>query len=184
MRRVLIVASSLDGYIAQGRNQVSTAWTSSADKKWFSLISREMGVLIMGRTTFETIGRPLPGRKTIIYTSETGKFLEAKNVKHFSPTDETTNLYVTGKMTLTELMRILAELGAEKVAICGGASVYQQALAENQVDEIYLTLEPVLFGAGVKLLQAEKYESLQVIERVNLSAQTTMFHLAVNQNNQ
>ncbi len=179
MKRVLIAAISLDGFIAQERNQASTTWTSQADKKWFSLISREVGTVIMGSTTFNTIGRPLSGRKTIIYTSHQEKYPEAEAIENFN-LESAQAVYTTGRMTITKLMQVLAELGAKKVAICGGAEVYREAWKENQIDELYLTVEPVFFGAGIKLLPEEiAMERLEVIERVNLSPQTTMFHLAV-----
>lgn len=181
MKKILIVATSLDGFIAQAREQVSTNWTSAEDKKWFGKITKEIGAMVMGSTTFDTIGRALPERKTIIYTSNEEKYREmgAKNVQHFSPTDLETNLYTTGSISLTELMINLEKTGLEKVAICGGASVYSQAMAENQVDEIYLTVEPVFFGEGIKLFKEAKLTKLTVKEKIELSPQTTVFHLAL-----
>lgn len=182
MKKILIVATSLDGFIAQAREQVSTNWTSLEDKKWFGKITKEIGTMIMGSTTFDTIGRALPERKTIVYTSCEEKYekMGAKNVQHFSPTDTETNLYTTGSISLMELMTHLEKTGLEKVAICGGATVYSQAIVEKQVDEIYLTLEPVFFGEGVKLFKEAKLTKLTVQEKIELSPQTTVFHLALN----
>lgn len=181
MKKILIVATSLDGFIAQAREQVSTEWTSAEDKKWFGQITREIGTMIMGRTTFDTIGRALPDRKTIIYTSNEEKYekMGAKNVQHFSPADQETNLYTTGSISLTELMTTLEKTGLEKVAICGGASVYAQALLENQIDEIYLTVEPVFLGEGIRLFKEAKLTRLTVKEKIELSSQTTIFHLVL-----
>jgi dihydrofolate reductase len=75
--------------------------------------------LIMGRKTFESIGRPLPGRINIIVTRQT-------------------DYAVTGALTapsLGEALR-LAEPAAE-VFICGGGEIYRQALPV--ADRIYLT---------------------------------------------
>lgn len=181
MRKVLLVASTLDGYIAQARGQVSTEWTSPEDKKWFTTISKEIGTLIMGRETYETIGKPLPGRKIIVYTTQKEKVAGAEELDNFSPNSEK-QLFVSGKMSLTELMGILEKKGLRQVAICGGARVYQQAMKEKQVNEIYLTLEPVMFGAGIKLLAEGENEGLwqqrwTVENRSALSSQTEVWHL-------
>ncbi|MBQ6436782.1 dihydrofolate reductase [bacterium] len=177
MQKILVVASSLDGYIAQRRDQVSTAWTSEADRHWFGQISKEIGILIMGLTTYQTIGRPLPGRRTIVLC-ERGA-IEAPEVTDFSLTSEAA-LYQSAGMEVTAMLQLLEERGVQRVAICGGASVYQSFLQAGLVDEIYLTLEPVFLGGGIQLVgekglkQPQKW---QVIERQALSEQTIVFHL-------
>lgn len=176
MKKILIVASSLDGYIAQKKEQNSTLWTSAEDKQWFNKLSRQIGTLLMGSTTYRTIGRPLPGRKTIIYTSKPEDFPQAKVLSKFFPETEE-QLFVTGEMSLPDLMQTLQEKTLPEIAICGGAHLYQQALQEKLVDEIYLTLEPVFFGDGVKLLNQAMFTRCQVLEKIELSAQTSVWHL-------
>lgn len=175
----MIVASTLDGYIAQEKNQNSTIWTSQEDKQWFAKISKKIGFLIMGRETFATIGRPLPDRKIIVYTRDHTAVRQAEELSQFTKNSEG-SLFTSGEMSLPTLMTFLAEKGLKEIAICGGARVYQQALQENLVDEIYLTLEPVMFGGGVKLFaekQLIKPYYFQVKERLTLSAQTQVWHL-------
>jgi dihydrofolate reductase len=76
--------------------------------------------LIMGRRTFESIGRPLPGRKTVIVTRQAG----------YAP---------PGCVTATSLaagLRLAAP--AAEVFICGGGDIYLQALPF--ATRIYLTV--------------------------------------------
>ena len=60
-----IAAMSLNRVIGSGN---SIPWHLPEDFEWFKQTT--MGhVLVMGRKTFESIGRPLPGRETIVLTS-------------------------------------------------------------------------------------------------------------------
>lgn len=76
--------------------------------------------LVMGRKTFESIGRPLPGRKTIIITGQAG-------------------YSAAGCLTASSLAEaiLLAEPSAEAF-ICGGGEIYRQAMP--LATRIYLTV--------------------------------------------
>ncbi|MDR0463272.1 MAG: dihydrofolate reductase family protein [Pseudomonadales bacterium] len=174
MEKALIVATTLDGYIAQETDQVATAWTSKDDQKWFGKISREYEIMVMGSTTYGTIGRPMPGRITVVMSRR--GLEEAKSLDEMTATDNE-GLFVTD-LSPTDLVKKLTEIGRTKLAICGGTSVYNQFLEADLVDEIYLTIEPVLFGAGVKVVNEPMFKKLTLIERVELSSQTTVFHLS------
>ncbi len=67
-RMTIVVAVSENGVI--GRDQ-QLPWRLSSDLKRFKELT--MGnILLMGRKTFESIGRPLPGRTTIVLTRQKG----------------------------------------------------------------------------------------------------------------
>jgi dihydrofolate reductase len=86
-------------------------WHLPEDFKWFK--QRTMGqVLVMGRKTFESIGRPLPGRGR-------GNFTHP-NVR-----------------TIASLDEIDLEHESREVFICGGGEIY--ALALPQCSDLYLT---------------------------------------------
>ena len=70
----LIAAISIDGFISQLKTKhlPSTNWTSKEDKKFF--IEKTKGaVCIMGSATYNTIGKPLPKRLTVVYTNSPTK---------------------------------------------------------------------------------------------------------------
>lgn len=94
-------------------------WDLPADLQRFKSLT--MGhPLIMGRKTFESIGRPLPGRETIILTRQLGYRAAGCTVAH-------------------DLPAALSACGdALEVFVCGGEEVYRQALAV--ADRIYLTV--------------------------------------------
>ena len=136
IKAFIITATTADGFIAQETSQVSTAWTSGADKKHFIELTKKAGVIVMGLTTFNTIGKPLPNRLNIVY-APTG-------------TPEIQGVEITQKKP-TELLTDLEKRGYKEIAICGGSSIYTMFMESGLVEKIYITVEPRLFGSGVKL---------------------------------
>ncbi len=91
-------------------------WHLPEDFKFFKATT--MGhALVMGRKTFESIGRPLPGRETIVL-SRSG-FLHP------------------GVRTIPSLDALPALVGARQMFICGGAQIYEQSLP--LCSDLYLT---------------------------------------------
>lgn len=133
---LLVAATSLDGYIAKNKND-PIDWTSSQDKAYFKSLTTNSGVMVMGRTTYEAIGRPLPGRKSVVMT-RSPKQSDNADVEF---TDQTP----------AEIINKLSKDGYECICICGGSEIYNLFLREKLVDEIHLSVEPIIFGAGVRL---------------------------------
>ena len=108
-----IAAMAPNRVIGNG-NQIP--WHLPEDFKWFK--RKTMGhELVMGRRTFESIGRPLPGRKTIVLSR---KGFSYPDVAVFGSLDE------------------LPEPSAGKIRfICGGAEIYRLALP--QCSDLFLT---------------------------------------------
>jgi dihydrofolate reductase len=107
-----IAAMSENRVIGRGN---AIPWHLPEDFKFFK--STTMGhVLLMGRKTFESIGRPLPGRTTIVLTRS--------GFTH------------EGARSITSLDE-LALSGDTTVFVCGGAEVYRQLLP--RCTDLYLT---------------------------------------------
>lgn len=96
-------------------------WHIPEDMKFFREVTRGACV-VMGRLTYESIGRPLPGRRNIIISHNPG----------FCP--EGTEVFA-----LLEEALGAAASGEREVFIIGGASVYRQALEKGLADEMLLT---------------------------------------------
>ncbi|GAA3685569.1 dihydrofolate reductase [Nocardioides ginsengisoli] len=120
-RRVTMVAAvAQNGVIGA---DADIPWKISEDFQHFK--STTMGhVLILGRTTHEGIGRPLPGRTTVVLTRDPSYAAEGVEVAHS----------ITDALELAD--RILADQPDDRqVMIGGGAHVYAAALpyADEQV---------------------------------------------------
>ena len=114
MRFKAIVAMSLNRVIGAG-NQIP--WRLPEDFKWFKQMTTGH-VIVMGRKTFESIGRPLPNRETIVLSR--GGFAHP------------------GVKTIRTLEELSALNDGREIFICGGAQVYAQALPF--CSDLYLTL--------------------------------------------
>ncbi len=95
-------------------------WHLPEDFKWFKKMTTGQ-VVVMGRKTFESIGKPLPNRTTIVLSR--GQFLHpgARTAADLSQVDWTD-----------------PALAGREVFICGGAQVYAQTLP--LCSDLYLTL--------------------------------------------
>jgi dihydrofolate reductase len=109
-----IAAMSLNRVIGRG-NQIP--WHLPEDFKWFKRMTTG-NVVVMGRKTFESIGKALPNRETIV-VSRSG----------FS---------YPGVRTVGGLEEIDLASETREVFICGGGQIYEQAL--GKCSDLYLTV--------------------------------------------
>ncbi len=117
----IVVAVSENGVIGRAGG---LPWRLSSDLKLFKKIT--MGKpIVMGRKTFQSIGRALPGRTNIVVTRDR--------------TFEADNVVVAGDLeTALEMARDVAgRTGADEVCVVGGGEIYMQALPVT--DRIYRT---------------------------------------------
>lgn len=164
MRVFLIAAVTADGYIARTSDHPAD-WTSAEDKKLFVELTKEAGVMVMGSHTYATIGKALPGRRSIVYTSKP-ELISAEGIE-------------TTSEEPAALLRRLHSEGASGVAIIGGAAIYDIFMRNGLIDEIYLTIEPLMFGKGLSLFSSELDVRLTLKELRNLNEQTILLHYAV-----
>lgn len=111
---IAIAAMSLNRVIGAG-NRIP--WHLPEDFQWFKQTTTGH-VLVMGRKTFASIGRPLPNRETMV--------LSRSDFRH------------PGVKTIRSLEELPPLAGERQVFICGGAQIYEQVLP--QCAELLLTL--------------------------------------------
>lgn len=117
----LVVAVSENGVI--GRDGV-LPWRHSSDLKTFRRLTMDKPI-VMGRRTFQSIGRPLDGRDNIVVSRD----------PEFQPEGVSTCETVGAALTLA---RVLARTrGSDEIMVIGGAGVYEAVMP--LADRIYLT---------------------------------------------
>ncbi|MDT8397294.1 MAG: type 3 dihydrofolate reductase [Pseudomonadales bacterium] len=121
MRLSLVVAMAANRVI--GRNN-GLPWHLPEDLKYFKRVTLGKPV-IMGRVTFESIGRPLPGRTNIVVSRNPAFRAPGVQVVH----DLATAQALCETLPGTD--------GEQEAMVIGGAEIYRQALP--QADRIYLT---------------------------------------------
>lgn len=117
----LIVAVADNGVIGN-KNQLP--WRISADLKYFKKVTLGKPI-IMGRLTYDSIGKALPGRTNIVMTRDTS--WQAEGVRIASDLDQ----------ALAIASKIADESMLEEVMVIGGETVYREALSKT--DRLYLT---------------------------------------------
>jgi dihydrofolate reductase len=117
MSKISIAVAIGENYAIGKNNQL--LWHMPADLKFFKQTTSGHTV-IMGRKTFDSVGKPLPNRKNVVITRDT-------------------ELKIEGVEVVNSLDEALAITQAEEkpVFIVGGAEIYRQALPKT--DKLYLT---------------------------------------------
>jgi dihydrofolate reductase len=161
MNCFIIVAMSADGCIAKDPSAPSTVWTSKEDKKRFVELTKKAGVVVMGQNTWMTLGgKALKERLNIIYSPE-----PLPNLPE--------NAEITAKSP-ADLLRDLESRGFKDVAICGGSQIYTMFMKSGLVNKLYLTVEPVIFGNGIRLFKEEMDYRLKLIESIKTEGGTLL----------
>jgi len=118
--RISIIAALSVQTRAIGRNNV-LLWHLPGDLAHFKTLTLGHPI-VMGKTTYESIGRPLPGRTNIVLSDD----------RAYAPEG------VTVCRSLEEALALARSLDREEVFVIGGGSVYAQTI--ERADRLYLTL--------------------------------------------
>lgn len=113
----LVVAASENNVIGKGN---ALPWKLPDDLRHFRELTKGKPI-IMGRKTFESIGRPLPDRLNIVITRQEGYEKEG----------------IVRAESLDDAIEIAQESNAEEACVIGGGEIYKQAL--EKADRVYLT---------------------------------------------
>jgi len=92
-------------------------WHLPEDLKWFKELTMG-GTLLMGRVTYESIGRPLPGRRTVVLSRREG-------------------LLIPGVEVIRDLSGLSGKVQSGDVFVVGGSEIYRACLPYCR--DLYLT---------------------------------------------
>ncbi len=163
MKVVLYMAITANGYIAKENDE--TPWS---DEEWksFSEKVKEIKNLVIGRKTFDImeqgkefqkIGNPF----TVIVSNQ-----KENNFNFVNSPEQAINL--------------LKEKGFSEVLVAGGGLLNSSFMQKGLVDEIYLDVEPFLFGKGIQLFAKNDFETkLELLETKQLSKNVIQLHYKV-----
>ena len=166
MKVILYMAMSVNGYIAQ--EDGDTPWSEN-EWKSFSQKIKLIGNLIVGRRAyeimknhgeFEKIGNPL----AVVVTHK--------------PLQNKENIFFV--KTPGDSLELLKGKGFTSALVGGGGKLNASFMKKNLVDEIYLDVEPVVLGKGVKLFDDGEFEkSLELLVIKKISKDEIQLHYKV-----
>jgi dihydrofolate reductase len=146
MRPLTLIAAHAHGRVIG--NGPAIPWHSSDDFAHFKATT--LGhTLVMGRLTYDSIGRPLPGRRTIVITRDPEWSVDGVDVAH-------------------SMDEALAQAGDAEVYVAGGAQIYELALpyaTEQILTEIDLVVPGDVFYPE---FDASQWREVRRIERPDL----------------
>jgi len=79
----------------------------------------------------------------------------------------------------TDLIADLESRGFKEVAICGGSQIYTMFMKAGLVDTLYLTIEPVVFGDGMRLFKEDMDYKLTLTECTKTDTGTLLLTYSV-----
>ena len=164
-----LVASSLDGFIADEHNDLS--WLLSMpggddDANPYSAFIRDVGALAMGSTTYEWIRQHDPGNwayddlPTWVFTH-----------RHLEPIAGA-NLRFTSDPVPDAHAGMLDAANGHNVWLVGGGELVGQFLDHDLLDELIVSVTPVLLGRGAPLLPRRRTEPMRLLSATESPART------------
>lgn len=161
MKKVLVFVSTLDGKITHwGEPNVKT-WSSKEDKEYFKKIWDESSITVLGSGSFN-VGpiKTSPANHLIVMTRTPAKYNDFEVPGQLEFSDQTP----------AQIVARCEKEGVEQMLIAGGAHVATSFFKAQLIDEIWLTIEPKIFGTGGNFVINENLDiDLQLIslEKVN-----------------
>ena len=149
----LFIAMSLDGYIVDSNGKVD--WLNGQSKNeenidTYSEFIQKIDTVIMGWNTYHQIVTELSPNEWI-YDD-----LKSYVISHRTLVSSDKTIFT--KQSPVELVNQLKKEVGKGIWICGGASIVQQLVNEDLIDEYYITIIPTILGSGIKLFDKSDLE--------------------------
>ena len=168
---VLYIASSLDGYIATEEHSLD--WLFAVEGEGDNGISK----------FYETVDSILMGRVTYdwIMNYEKGEFpYKGKECYVFSKSRKEENEYVTFvNEDIPQFTKNLKNKNGKTIWLVGGGNLLDTFMKEKLVDEIIVTIAPVLIGSGIPLFKNYNFQTSLSLKEINRFNQFVELHYEV-----
>lgn len=145
MKITMVMLATADGKTTRGDESDIYKWTSKEDQAYFFGLIKKSRLIVMGRSTYEAVSSiiKLETKKLRIVMTHNPQKYQSKTVPgqlEFS------------NESPTRLVERLSKLGYEDILLVGGSTVNGLFLKDGLVDELYLTIEPRIFGSGKSIV--------------------------------
>ena len=162
------MVQSLDGKITAGENTNVHDWSSKEDQKYFSALIKKSPLIIMGRKTYETAKQSMKLSEKNLRVVITGK---PENYKR----EEIENQLEFTSDSPEMILKKLEKRGYRKSLLVGGAETNSEFLKAKLVNELWLTVEPVILGKGKNLFsESPSKENVKLVSAKKLNKKGTL----------
>lgn len=166
MQIILAMVLSVDGKSTKG-SLPDQSWASSEDAKHLSKLISENNLILMGGNTYvlaKSHIKPKEGKLRVVVTRDPEKYSEDKIEGQLE--------FVSG--SVVEIVKDLEKRGFEKMLLLSGENLNKEFFENNLIDEIYLTVEPKVFGSGRSMTVGDLDVKLELMEMEKLNEQGTI----------
>jgi dihydrofolate reductase len=161
-----MMVTSLDGRITEG-DKPGTAWASPEDQSIFHAHIAAYDCIVMGRKTYEAARssiKPDPRKQRVVMTRRPDLFAHEQRPGLLFSADSPQAIVAQAKAR-----------GSTSLLLVGGAQVNVSFIDAGLVDELLITIEPLLFGNGTPLVDTlRRTVPLKLIHYEQLNDQGTL----------
>lgn len=164
MRKVVLyIAKSLDGYIADSNGGVT--WLTGQDEEntdpgSYPEFIKTVDTVILGYKTYHQVTTEL-SPDTWVYAGMKSYVVTSRKI-------ESTDEIIFTNENLVDLISSLKNKEGKDIWICGGASIANQLLELNLIDEFHISIIPTILGNGIRLFEEHNKEvKLELINTRN-----------------
>lgn len=173
MKQVIVyISMSLDGFIADKNGKVDWLCGDGSDVEHpgsYNTFFRTVDTIIMGYTTYHQIVTELSPQEWVY----PGKKCFVLSHKNHPPT---THVQFTDQK-LSELISILKAETEGRIWICGGASLINQLIELDCIDQYCITIIPTILGDGIRLFSTHGKElPLKLISTYSYNGMTDLIY--------
>lgn len=163
---ILYMAVSLNGMIAKENDD--TSWISDDEWEFYCKAARSAGNLIVGHRTYDIM-------------SEQAEFEDLRDVRVVVIAHDDFDTKSANHSVVVSPKEALAYLKDEEQVIVAGGGILNAAFLQNKmVDEIFIDVEPVIFGKGIKLLNGDDFTlNLKLLGVTHISDNEVQLHYEV-----
>ena len=153
---IAAAAVTIDGKIARHAGHF-TDWTSPEDKTFLHDLLDKSDIIVVGNNTYKIAQKQLAERSCVVFThSVRTTARQHDNLLFCNP----------GRVDMRTILDPY-----KTVAVLGGTQTYTYFLENDLLDEIYLTIEPLVFGRGLNIFEStaakEEKPRLLAVKKLN-----------------
>lgn len=166
MKVTLYMAITANGMIAKKNDD--TPWSDAEFESYLSTVKKFGNVIVGNRThpLYEESDFPAMGNPLMVVLTRNENLKEDGRVKYVNSPNKA--------------LEIVEAAGFKEALVTGGGFVNTAFIEKGLVDEIYLDIEPLVFGEGIPLFQPGDFEcELELLETEKLSENTIQLHYKV-----
>lgn len=169
MKVILYMAITINGFIAKENDD--TSFVSEIEWDSFRKMIKSIENMIIGSRTYEIM-------------RDGGEFENLENIRMLVVSDNPDFKTIADNHSVAKnpqnALAILENEGFDNALVAGGGTLNTSFMEENLVDEIYLDVEPVVFGKGIRLFRENDFETkLKLLETKKLSDNEIQVHYQV-----